>query len=283
MIFPIIKEKKLSVMLECAGNKRGKFRPKVYGEQWEEGAISQAIWKGVELRYLLELTQVNLNAKEIVFQGRDKGERDDMEGTFAYERSLPLEKALHPDTLIAYKLNGKPIPYQHGFPFRLIVPQWYAMSSVKWLQKITVINHQFQGPFQVKDYVYFPEKDSDKGKRPVTTININSIIQQPLDQSILKRGLHIIKGIAYTGCGKVAKVEISFDGGKIWKSVKIKDNNNRYTWINWSYPWEIDQKGEFTIKVRATDSKGRTQKEEPFWNRKGYGYNAIQTINVKVE
>jgi DMSO/TMAO reductase YedYZ molybdopterin-dependent catalytic subunit len=156
--------KTLTITLECSGNKRAHFEPKVYGVQWKEGAISQGIWRGVPLHWILNMAGMKDSAKEVLFEGHDMGPRTDMEGIFSYKRSLPIEKALHPDTIIAYELNGKPIPYKHGYPFRLIVPQWYGMASVKWLKRITVIDHEFKGPFQSVDYVYYPYKDTDVKK-----------------------------------------------------------------------------------------------------------------------
>ncbi|MDZ5474530.1 sulfite oxidase [Bacillus sp. 31A1R] len=279
-----MKSKSIVVPLECAGNKRSKFVPKVYGEQWEEGAISQGKWRGISLRDLLSPLHISPTAKEIVFIGKDFGKRTDMLGLFYYARSLPISKALDPDTLIAYEYNDKPITFKHGFPLRLIVPSWYAMASVKWLQWIVVIDHEFNGPFQNVDYVYYPNKETDKGKFPVTVLIVNSTIQKPLDFEILDTGKHVITGIAWTGKGTIKKVEISTDNGKTWNTVFIKYlSNESYSWVRWSYEWEVKNKGEYTIKSRATDSEGRVQPEEPFWNRKGYGYNAVSSVTVKVE
>ncbi|MFB6367287.1 sulfite oxidase [Paenibacillus elgii] len=276
--------KEVMVVLECSGNNRGHFVPKVFGEQWEAGAISQGVWRGVALRDLLKLTGLHASAKEIVFAGSDCGCRTDLEGQFVFARSLPLEKAMHPDTLIAYALNGKPIPYKQGYPLRLIVPQWYAMASVKWLRSITVIHNHFNGPFQDIDYMYYPEKDSDAGKMPVTTIHVNSIIQQPLSWSVLRVGAHQIYGLAWTGTGFITNVEISIDGGKHWEQAAIqKCPGNPYRWITWTYAWVAAQKGEYTIMSRASDSVGFVQPAEARWNRKGYGYNAYSTVHVKVE
>ncbi len=273
-----------AVLLECSGNKRSYFRPRVYGEQWQDGAISQGVWKGVPLCHLLALTGVKTTAVEVVFEGYDYGPRTDLEGVFSFTRSLPINVALHPDILVAYKYNGSAIPFKHGYPLRLIVPQWYAMASVKWLKTITVINHPFQGPFQSIDYNYYPYKDSDIGKRPVTTININSTIQQPLEYTALGTGVHQIEGIAYTGQGVITQVEISFNGGKDWEQATLQqDPSQPYTWTHWTYTWHASQKGEYTIMSRAKDSTGRIQPEEAEWNRKGYGYNAVATIKVKVE
>ena len=276
--------KSLGLPLECSGNKRSYFNPKVYGEQWEDGAISQGLWKGVPLSNLLSFAGLKRTALEVVFEAYDYGKRKDLAGSFNYIRSIPIRKALHPDTLIAYELNGNPIPFKHGFPFRLVAPQWYAMASVKWLKRIIVIDHHFKGPFQEIDYNYYPYKDSDLGKTPVTTINVSSMIQQPLSHSILDTGKHVIEGIAWTGAGIISEVEVSTDEGESWDKANLfHDPSQLYSWIFWNYVWEVSDKGEYTIMSRATDSFGRIQPFEAMWNRKGYGYNAVYTVKIKVE
>jgi DMSO/TMAO reductase YedYZ molybdopterin-dependent catalytic subunit len=276
--------KSLLVPIECAGNKRANFIPNVHGEQWQEGAISQGKWTGVPLRYLLEKVRISKSTQEIVFEGADFGKRSDMQGIVHFERSLPLDKALHPDTIIAYQYNDKPLSFKHGYPLRLIVPNWYGMASVKWLRKIKIIEHNFQGPFQTVDYVYYPNKNDDENKMPVTIINVNSTIQQPLNFSILNTGIHKIKGIAWTGQGNITEVQLSFDKGETWKKAKLENLlHESYTWSNWSYNWKVDRKGEYSIYSRAMDSNGRIQPLTAFWNRKGYGYNAISKIDLKVE
>lgn len=276
--------KTIKVALECSGNKRSLFEPKVFGEQWEKGAISQGIWRGVPLRTLLKLAGISENAKEVVVEGYDYGKRTDLKGVHSYTRSLPIEKALHPDTIIAYVYNHKPISFKHGYPFRLIVPQWYGMASVKWIKQITVIDNSFEGPFQSIDYVYYPNKDDNKGAYPVTIINVDSTIQKPLHMDVLDTGKHLIQGIAWTGEGYIKEIEISTDNGKTWTNVLVENEEKAPNeWTSWSYEWSVQNKGEYTIIVRATDSHNRTQPETPFWNRKGYGYNATDKIKVKVE
>lgn len=275
--------KTIKVVLECAGNKRELFEPKVFGEQWGKGAISQGIWKGVMIETLLRYTGLLESAKEVVVEGYDFGERTNTNLQYNFSRSLPLKKALHPDTIIAYQYNEKPIPFKHGFPLRLVVPGWYAMASVKWVKKITVIDQEFNGPFQAIDYVYYPNKEDDSEKIPVTTINVNSTIQTPLNRQILNTGHHTITGIAWTGKGKITEVEISFDGGRTWNLAKLKTSFENYDWVRWFYNWEAEKKGEYTIVSKATDSNGRVQPLEATWNRKGYGYNAVDFIKVKVE
>ncbi|AOY77867.1 sulfite oxidase [Clostridium formicaceticum] len=289
MVFPYnyiksLPSKTIKMVLECAGNKRAYFDPKTYGEQWKDGAISQVAWKGVSLKDLLYFTGIRSTAIEVAFEGYDYGTRKDIDRVFPYARSLPLEKALHPDTIIAYELNSQPIPYDHGYPLRLVVPQWYGMASVKWLKEIRVIDHKFTGPFQAIDYVYYPNKEDDFGKKPVTEIKVNSIIQQPMNYSVLDTGSHSINGIAWSGHGTIKEVELSFDQGLTWKNVELyQDKNQQHLWTFWKYAWTVEEKGEHTIMCRAKDSYGNIQPLEAEWNRKGYGYNAVYIIKVKIE
>lgn len=276
--------KSLLVPIECAGNKRANFTPSIYGEQWEAGAISQGKWRGVPLSYLLEKVGLSKNTQEIVFEGADFGKRTDRQDMVHFERSLPLDKALHPDTIIAYQYNDKPLSFKHGYPLRLIVPNWYGMASVKWLHKIKIIEHNFQGPFQTVDYVYYPNKSDDEDKWPVTIVNVNSTIQQPLNLSILHTGIHKIEGIAWTGQGRITEVQLSFDKGKTWQNTKLESlPSESYAWSRWSFNWKVEKAGEYTINSRAMDSNGRIQPLTAFWNRKGYGYNAVSKISLKIE
>lgn len=275
--------KTIKVLLECSGNKRAAFKPKVFGEQWEAGALSQAYWKGVSLNTLFKYTGISSLAKEVIFEGYDYGERTDVKDTYRFARSLPIEKAIHPDTIIAYEVNGEMIPFKHGYPLRLIVPQWYAMASVKWLKRIIVLDREFHGPFQKIDYMYYPNQHNDSGSWPVTTMQVNSTIQQPLNLTKLKKGHHVIKGMAWTGEGVVEKVEVSLDQGHTWHQASFQSQADPYTWVQWNYHWNVLNKGVYSLWTRAIDSRGRTQPLHAFWNRNGYGYNAICKIEVKIE
>jgi DMSO/TMAO reductase YedYZ molybdopterin-dependent catalytic subunit len=183
--------------------------------------MSQGKWTGVSLKDLLEQVGLPKSTKEIVFEGADFGQKPGISGSISFKRSLPIEKALHPDTILAYQYNDKPLHFKHGFPFRLIVPNWYAMTSVKWLNRIQMIDHSFEGPFQTDDFVYYPYKDSTHDSFPVTTLNVNSTIQQPLHYSILNTGFHQIKGIAWTGRGAITEVQVSFDKGESWEKILL--------------------------------------------------------------
>jgi sulfite oxidase len=276
--------KTIVLPLECSGNKRAYFKPKTYGEQWKDGALSQAVWRGVPLKDLLDKVGIKKNAVEVLFEAFDRGKKPGVSEPVSFARSLPVPKALHPDTIVAYELNEEPIPEEHGCPLRLIVPQWYAMASVKWLKKISLIDYEFKGPFQSEDYVYYPLKESNEGKRPVTTINVNSIIQQPMDRQIIDKGVYNIDGIAWTGEGIINKVEISVDGGISWNEARLYNQKSEpYSWSLWNFKWEANEPGEYTIMSRAHDTRGRVQPIKAEWNRKGYGYNAIYTVKVKIE
>lgn len=275
--------KTLKVTLECAGNKRGMFEPKTYGEQWGKGAISQGYWRGVPLVYILEQAGISSQASEIVVKGYDHGFRKDSKKDYPYARSLPVAKAIHPDTLIAYEYNGQPLSYKHGYPLRLIVPGWYAMASVKWIRQISVIETAFKGPFQANDYMYYPSKDTDEGSYPVTVQNINSTIQSPLDMEILSGGRVTIRGIAWTGEGMITSVQISVNDGQSWNEARIHSTGLPYEWVSWQYEWIPPGKGEYSILSKATDSTGRSQERKAFWNRKGYGYNAMDHVKVEVQ
>ncbi|WNF21342.1 sulfite oxidase [Mesobacillus jeotgali] len=266
------------VLIECAGNKRAYFKEKVFGEQWEDGAMSEGIWKGVPLKTFLEYTGMEEGVTEVVFRGRDSGIKN---GQYVhFERSLPIEMALHPEVMIAFEYNGKPISHKHGYPFRLIVPGWYGMASVKWLTEIFLVKNKFTGPFQTDDYVYYFKNSTSE---PVTTNKVNSTIQKPLDRQLVKSGTQEISGIAWTGSGVISKVEISFDHGANWEQANFDTPTEENQTVSWSYMKEFKSGNVYHITVRATDSEGKTQPADAIWNKKGYGYHAAMVITVKAE
>lgn len=272
----------LPVTMECTGNKRAYFQPKARGIQWEQGAVSHALWTGVPLRTLLQVAGIMPNVREVIFEGMDTGERTDLPGIFRFARSLPVEKAMHPDTLIALCMNGKPIPYKHGYPARLIVPNWYGMASVKWLSRIVATDQVFTGPFQRIDYVVY-RSETDSQRRPVTLMKVNSVISQPTDQAVLRRGKHFITGTAWSGHGSVKMVEISLDEGESWNLVVWLDSEEKYSWRRWGWDWNVSVPGTYLIMVKATDDKGNIQPLQAEWNVMGYENNSIPQIQVYVE
>ena len=230
------------------------------------------------MKTLLEYSGIKAGVSEVVFRGRDAGVKNNQ--YLHFKRSLPIAKALHPEVMIAYEYNGKPISHKHGFPFRLVVPGWYGMASVKWLNDIILIKDKFTGPFQNDDYVYYYKNGTSEH---VTTNHVNSTIQQPLDKQLIKSGANEIKGIAWTGSGVISKVEISFDDGGHWEQAKLEKIPKEHQTVSWTYLKEFESGTEYHISVRATDSEGTTQPADAIWNKKGYGYNATMKITVKAE
>lgn len=272
----------LPATLECAGNKRALYHPKARGEQWELGAISHAEWTGIPLRKILKLSDIQPDAVEILFEGMDFGHRADVPGTYFYARSLPLHKALHPETILALYMNGEPLPFKHGFPLRLIVPGWYGMASVKWLKRIVVLNGPFQGPFQKLDYILLREPGDYENAIPLTNMQVNSSIAHPADQSILRRGKHIIYGVAWSGISSVTDIKVSTDGGSHWESAKWVDPKVAYSWRRWEYCWDAVNSGTYTLLVKAADEKGHEQPDQALWNVKGYANNSVHKVTVYV-
>jgi DMSO/TMAO reductase YedYZ molybdopterin-dependent catalytic subunit len=271
------------VTIECSGNKRGLMEPPVPGEQWQIGAVGNAKWTGVPLTYLLDRCKVKNSAVELVFTGADLGIRPDMNTAVNFERSLPMDKALLAECILAWKMNNEPIPYKHGFPIRLIVPGWYGMAHVKWVTKITATPSPFKGPFQALDYVYISNEGDYQNALPVREMKVNSIITWPSKGEQLHVGQHNIRGLAWTGKGIIRNVEVSIDNGMTWYSARLASpEHEQYTWTFWEYSWNITAPGHYFILARAHDSNGNIQPKAAPWNAKGYGNNSIHQVAVTV-
>lgn len=274
-------EKSLTMVMECAGNGRSSMRPAIKGTAWNLGAISQAQFAGTPLHYVLEAANLTKDTKEIRFTGADHGLLRTGE-TENYIRSLPLEMALHPDTLLAWEMNGETLSSQHGFPLRLVVPGWYGMASVKWLREITALTRSFNGFFQSQEYVYIGEQGIPD-QTPVTYMRVRSLIIEPEDSSGLKKGEIRMSGIAWSGDGAVVKVELSFDGGDSWKETTLQASSSTYEVTRWEYDWQPKSAGRYEIISRATDSSGNTQPLKSLWNQGGYGNNSTHKINLLIK
>ena len=270
--------RELTVTLECAGNNRLDMSPLPPGEPWHEGALSTARWAGVSLAAVLERAGLAPDAVQVAFEGADRGTPDG-EGAphgIAFQRALPIEKALDPDTLLALEMNGAPIPERHGAPLRLIVPGWYGMASVKWLERIEVLRDPFEGWFQDDRYVY--AHGDDQPTEPVAEMRCKSIVTRPEPGAILRRGSLPIRGWAWSGSAEVAGVEISIDGSEQWQAAQLDEPLGRYAWRAWKLTCRIEEPGRHTIRARALDAAGNRQPEWCRFNRYGYGNNAVQTL-----
>ena len=279
--------KTLTVTLECAGNGRALYDPPVSDViiPWEHHGVSNAVWKGVPLASVLQIVKVQGSAKEVAFKGADHG-IDNICGSeeeIYFERSLPLKKAMDTDTLLAYEMNGETLPKKHGFPLRLVVPGWYGMASVKWLTEIKVIENSFKGFYQADRYRYVYEWSDKPGNgTPVTKARVKSLITQPLEGEILKKGEIRVGGIAWGGDAKVKRVEISSDGGLTWDKARLVSRPTYYAWSRWEYLWKVSESGVFVLMARAVDELGNAQPFRARWNRQGLGNNSIHAINVWV-
>jgi DMSO/TMAO reductase YedYZ molybdopterin-dependent catalytic subunit len=197
--------------------------------------------------------------------------------------SLPLEKALHPDTVLAYEMNGESLPAEHGYPVLLLVPGWYGMASVKWLVNIRVLNQPFRG-FHENDYYVFVaegERDTPIGQR-VTTIRVKSLITWPGRGGLIPTGTHRIRGVAWSGQGAISQVEVSTDNGRSWHQAALQEPQSPYAWQRWEYQWKVRKPGYYLIRARATDDKGNTQPLQAPWNFRGYAVNSTHTVPVTV-
>ena len=263
------------VTLECAGNGRSMFNALTDGEQWTLGAVSTAEWTGVPLVEVLDRVGIGQGAREVLFRGADH------EGTTCFERSLALDVARDSRSLLAYAMNGEPLPERHGYPLRLIVPGWYGVASVKWLTEIELIENAFAGYFQTDKYVYEWERDGRVVREPVTVARVRSMITEPASDAEIPAGNLAIRGLAWSGAAPIARVEVSIGGGP-WTEACLQGNQHRYGWRRWELTLPVLGQGTIALRARATDLAGNMQPALPEWNRLGYGANSIQEVAVRV-
>ena len=276
----------LPVVMECAGSGRAHLAPRPVSAPWHDEAVGCAEWTGTPLRGVLDEAGVRDDAVEILFTGVDRGFDQGVEQD--YQRSLALDEAMRDDVLLAYAMNGQPIPPSHGFPLRLIVPEWYGMASVKWLRSITAIAEPFEGVQQTVLYNY--RRSEDDPGTPVTRKRPRALMAPPGIPEFLSRLRHVgtgptrITGRAWSGDGPVARVEVSADGGRTWADADLEEPGGRHGWAGWSYTWEPPGPGDYELCARATSAGGETQplSAEDVWNQGGYGINAVQRVAVKV-
>ena len=274
----------LAVTLECAGNGRARLSPRPKSQPWLGEAVGTAEWTGTRLGPLLSEAGLGHNAKEVVFTGLDRGVQGGIEQQ--YERSLPLAEALRDEMLLAYAINGQPLPPQHGFPLRLIVPGWYGMAHVKWLSSITVIDHTFKGYQQAT--AYHNRQSREEQGVPVTRIRPRALLIPPGIPDFMSRArflapsVVVVEGRAWSGQAAVTRVEFSSDGGSSWMDTKLEDPPSSYAWRRWTCSWDATKPGEYELCARATDGEGHVQPVEQDWNAEGVLNNEIQRVRVIV-
>jgi len=275
-----------AVTLECAGNGRLDMRPLPTGEPWGDYAVSTARWTGALLSDVLALAQPATQGVDVRFEGADHGPYhlqailpETNQNDLTFVRALPLAEAADPSSaiLIAYQMNGEPLTPDHGAPFRLIVPHWYAVASVKWLRRIDVLTDLYTGEFQTGHYIY---QWPDRPHEAVRLMRVRARITDPARGAILPLGPYTVRGKAWSGTGPVTQVDISLTGEGDWHPARLDPPKGPYQWQDWSFVWDSNDVGRHTLRARATDAAGNVQPDVPPWNRLGYGNNAIEVLFV---
>jgi len=275
----------LPAVIECTGNGRGFYTPKVPGIQWGRGAIGNAEWTGPRIADVLKLAGAAESAAFLETDGADSG----VASTPDFIRSLPMKKAMHPGTLLALKMNGQPLPDIHGAPARLIVPGWDGTSSVKWVVRLSPAAQANNGFFMNPGYRY-PKYALPPGSAPkpaelevIEGMPVKSSITSPEDQAKLPLGAVTIRGFAWAGEEAIDRVDVSTDGGSKWHAAELTGAKLPFAWRLWQLNWRPAEPGYYTILSRATDSAGRVQPIVAPWNPSGYLWNAIDRVGVLVE
>ena len=267
--------------LECAGNGRGQGSPRYPSMPWLEEGVSTAEWTGVPLSALLDEVRTKESAREIVFHGADRGFDGGTEHSFS--RSLSVAEARGEDVLLAYAMNGAPLPPQHGAPLRLVVPGWYGMASVKWLERIEAIDTAFDGVQQARSYQF--RRDAGEKGVPCTRMRVNSLMVPPGIPDFFGRrrtvdaGRVEILGRAWSGDGEVKRVEFAADGA--WQDAVVDPPAGPHAWRRWRASWQAGV-GRHELRCRATDATGAVQPLEPPWDVTGFGNNSAQCVEVIV-
>ena len=280
-----LESKKIPATLECAGNNRSFLEPKVKGVQWTLGGVSNAEWTGVPLSILLDRAGIKSSAREIILEGADRGKPEDPKsprGEINFARSIPLGKAR--DVLLVYKMNDVDLPIENGFPVRAIVPGWYAVASIKWLQRIIVTDKPFNGYYQTLDYSFWKREGELAELVPLRELAIKAQITQPSEGGTVPANSNVrVRGAAWTGNGEILKVELSVDAGKTWNEAKLLDESKPNAWRLWEFGWKTPARsGKATLIARATDSNGGTQPMERDPDRGTYMINHLVPVTVEI-
>ncbi len=272
---------------QCSGNSRGRLQPRVPGGQWGNGAMGNAMWTGVRLRELLDAARVKSGSVQVQFEGLDTGAGPKGMGSNRFLKSLELTNTALDETIVAYLMNGEPLPMLNGFPVRLVVPGYFATywtKSLAWIRVLETPDDNFwmKTAYRIPDTprgTTTPE-DTKAGKVktiPIERMPVRSFLISPDGSSKIPAGLGVtLRGMAFSGYGKVVKVEVSDDGGSSWKPAELGEDQGAYSFRDWQSQWTPRTPGKYSIAVRATDEKGNVQPDEPVWNVGGYLWNKIE-------
>ena len=272
-----------AVTMECAGNGRARLSPRPISQPWLYEAVGTGQWTGTPLAALLAEAGVRSEAVEVAFAGLDRGVEGGVEQDYA--RALPVAEATRDEVLLAYALNGAPLPPQHGYPLRLVVPGWYGMTSVKWLKRISVLSEPFDGYQNARAYRYRRSEDEDG--TPVTRMAPRSLMVPPGIPEFLSRqrhleaGHHTLVGKVWSGWAPIEQVDVSTDGARSWQPARLGPAVDTGAWHPWTFSWEADA-GDHELCSRARDAAGNLQPDGLDWNFGGYAVNAVQRVRVTV-
>jgi DMSO/TMAO reductase YedYZ molybdopterin-dependent catalytic subunit len=269
-------------VLECAGNGRGLYEPSMAGLQWAYGSVGNGRWAGVRLADVLKRAGAQPGAVEVLFDGADVPVGKQPE----FQRGIPFNKAIDPNTLLAYEMNGAPLTKDHGFPLRVVVPGWAGDCWVKWLTRIEVRDTEFDGFFMKTAYRH-PGKPVAPGTavdpaqmKPVTTLQIKSIIASHADGQDIGMTAQKLRGAAWSNESPVSLVEVSTDGGRTWRAARLGKESARFGWRQWEYDWTPAQEAYYTVMVRARNTAGDAQPFTQEWNPSGYGHNVVHAVRL---
>jgi DMSO/TMAO reductase YedYZ molybdopterin-dependent catalytic subunit len=264
--------------MECSGNSRSLLAQKARGNPWTIGGVGNAVWGGVWLRDVLDRVALKPSARHVAFEGMDKPLGS---AQIKFIRSIPLAKALE-STLLAYEMNGEPLPLKHGYPLRSLALGWTGANCIKWLSNITLLDAPYEGFFMDQVYRVYQKGQDPQSGETVTSIKLKSVITQPEEGETLSAGTITVLGAAYAGETDVSAVEISTDGGRTWKAAAFIGPHEHYAWRQWQYLWNVHKPGPYTLMVRATDAEGRHQPQNASWNVLGYGNNGTSEHAIRV-
>lgn len=254
--------------------------------------LSASEWTGVSLATVLNEAGLTGNAVSVRAEGWDKGVPANVTSDgelsyydvepFYYDKALPIEKALHPDTILAWAQNGELLQHLHGAPVRLLVPGWSGNWSVKWLRNIEVLDNPGSCWYHYNFY-YYGDSADDPNKELITAIGVKSLVTFPKDDDPnLPRGTHVVRGYAWSGAGAISQVDVSVDGGRTWYPARLEEPRERFMWVRWSYLWDVQEPGKYLVMSRATDEVGRVQSMEPRYNYMSKNFSAVVGNEVTI-
>jgi DMSO/TMAO reductase YedYZ molybdopterin-dependent catalytic subunit len=276
----------IAAVNQCSGNSRGFFNPRVPGGEWANGAMGNALWKGVRLKDVLDRAGVKTGALQVRFNGLDTGV---IPQTPDFMKSLAIDHARDGEVMIAYAMNGEPLPLLNGFPVRLVVPGWYATYWVKMLNDIEVLNAPDDNFWTVKAYLIpdTPFANVIPGQPGVKMIPINRMLPRSFftnvkDGAVLKVGQSTpVRGIAFGGDNALAQVLFSPDAGTQWQEARLGPDHGKYSFRQWEVPLRLASRGAHRLMVKAINTAGSAQPDHANWNASGFMRNVIESVSVQ--